>query len=56
MPPDGKPQWEGPGEYPYGFRDPEEYLYRAKPGLHREVVEEISSQKGEPDWMREIRL
>jgi Fe-S cluster assembly protein SufB len=56
MPPDEKPRWEGPGEYPYGFRDPEEYLYRAKPGLHREVVEEISSQKGEPDWMRERRL
>jgi Fe-S cluster assembly protein SufB len=56
MPPDEKPQWEGPSEYPYGFRDPEEYLYRAKPGLHREIVEEISSQKGEPEWMREIRL
>jgi Fe-S cluster assembly protein SufB len=52
----GKPQWEGPGEYPYGFRDPEEYLYRSTPGLHRELVEEISSQKGEPDWMRKIRL
>ncbi|MBN2085013.1 MAG: Fe-S cluster assembly protein SufB [Anaerolineales bacterium] len=52
----GKPQWEGPSEYPYGFRDPEEYLYRAQPGLHREVVEEISYRKGEPDWMRKLRL
>jgi Fe-S cluster assembly protein SufB len=56
MPPEGKPQWQGPGEYLYGFRDPEEYLYRARPGLHRDVVEEISSQKGEPQWMRETRL
>jgi Fe-S cluster assembly protein SufB len=56
MPPNGKPQWEGPSEYPYGFRDPEEYLYRSRPGLHREVVEEISSQKHEPDWMRRLRL
>jgi Fe-S cluster assembly protein SufB len=56
MPPNGKPKWEGPGEYPYGFRDPEEYLYRSNPGLHREVVEEISSQKNEPDWMRKLRL
>jgi Fe-S cluster assembly protein SufB len=55
MPANGKPQWEGPGEYPYGFRDPEEYLYRSPPGLHREIVEEISAQKGEPEWMREIR-
>ena len=56
MPPEAKAQWEGPEEYPYGFRDPEEYLFRARPGLHREVVEEISAQKGEPEWMREIRL
>jgi Fe-S cluster assembly protein SufB len=55
MPVDAKAQWQGPGEYPYGFRDPEEYLYRAKPGLHREVVDEISSQKSEPEWMHDRR-
>jgi Fe-S cluster assembly protein SufB len=55
MPSNGTPQWEGPAEYPYGFRDPEEYLYRSQPGLHREIVDEISAQKGEPEWMREIR-
>jgi Fe-S cluster assembly protein SufB len=53
---DGKPQWEGPGEYPYGFRDPEEYVYRARPGLRRELVDEISAQKGEPEWMHDLRL
>jgi Fe-S cluster assembly protein SufB len=44
------------GNYPYGFRDPEEYSYRAKPGIRREIVEEISSQKNEPEWMRKYRL
>ncbi len=50
------PDWEGFGENQDDFRDPEEYLYRARPGLHREVVDEISAQKGEPEWMHEIRL
>ncbi len=40
----------------YGFRDPEQYVYRTRPGLSREIVEEISRIKGEPEWMREIRL
>jgi Fe-S cluster assembly protein SufB len=51
-----KPDWEGFGENQDDFRDPEEYLYRARPGLHREVVDEISAQKGEPEWMHQIRL
>ncbi|MDZ7373674.1 MAG: Fe-S cluster assembly protein SufB [candidate division KSB1 bacterium] len=44
------------GEYRYGFHDPEQYVYKAPRGLTRTVVEEISSLKGEPQWMREIRL
>ncbi|MBI1729493.1 Fe-S cluster assembly protein SufB [Candidatus Acetothermia bacterium] len=32
------------------------YSYLGKPGLSREVVEEISRSKGEPDWMRQFRL
>jgi Fe-S cluster assembly protein SufB len=47
---------DGLGEYKYGFKDPEEYAYRARPGLHRDVVDEISSQKDEPDWMHKRRL
>jgi Fe-S cluster assembly protein SufB len=43
-------------DYRYGFQDPEEYPYRMEPGLRREVVEEISAQKDEPAWMRDIRL
>jgi Fe-S cluster assembly protein SufB len=46
----------GLGEYKYGFQDPEEYAFRAQPGLRREVVDEISSQKGEPEWMHRRRL
>ncbi|MEO0300315.1 MAG: Fe-S cluster assembly protein SufB, partial [candidate division WOR-3 bacterium] len=32
------------------------YLYTAPKGLTKKVVEDISSIKGEPDWMREFRL
>ncbi|MCG0239010.1 MAG: Fe-S cluster assembly protein SufB [Firmicutes bacterium] len=45
-----------PSEYKYGFRDPEKYVFKARKGLDREVVEQISRMKGEPDWMREFRL
>jgi len=44
------------GEYRYGFNDPEDYVYKSGKGLSRAVVEEISSQKGEPEWMRAYRL
>ncbi len=41
----------------YDFKDStDRYEYIGKPGLSREVVEEISRIKGEPDWMREFRL
>ena len=44
------------GEYKFGFHDDVKPVYQSKPGLSREVVEEISYLKGEPDWMREFRL
>ncbi len=44
------------GEYKYGFRDPENYVFKSDKGLTREIVESISRWKKEPDWMREIRL
>jgi Fe-S cluster assembly scaffold protein SufB len=34
----------------------EHYTFIGKPGLRREVVEEISRIKGEPEWMRKFRL
>lgn len=43
-------------EYQYGFRDRDVSVYRAKRGLTREIVEEISQMKNEPDWMLEFRL
>lgn len=42
--------------YEFGFHDPTNYTYQAKPGLGRNIVEEISYQKGEPEWMREFRV
>lgn len=43
-------------EYQYGFKDPETYIYKSKQGLDESVVREISSRKGEPQWMLEFRL
>ncbi|MHC4942762.1 MAG: Fe-S cluster assembly protein SufB [Planctomycetota bacterium] len=45
-----------PEEYRYGFHDPENYVFRSGKGLNRELVEEISRMKNEPDWMLERRL
>lgn len=44
------------GEYKYGFSDRDVSIYRTKKGLTREVVEEISRIKEEPQWMLEFRL
>ena len=44
------------GQYKYGFHDPENYVFKAKRGLSREVVEQISHMKGEPQWMLDFRL
>jgi len=43
-------------EYKYGFSDPEDYVFKSKKGLNAEIVEEISTMKGEPHWMRDFRL
>ncbi len=40
----------------YGFSVPENYVFKARKGLNREIVEEISWMKSEPDWMRKFRL
>src|SRR5512143_1402709 len=48
---------EGIGEYKYGFHDPEDkYAFKSQKGLSREVVEQISHMKGEPQWMLDFRL
>src|SRR3989441_7865257 len=43
-------------EYQYGFHDDNTPVFKAKRGLSRTVVEEISHMKNEPDWMRKFRL
>jgi Fe-S cluster assembly protein SufB len=47
---------EGLDDYKYGFADPDEAVFRTKKGLDREVVEQISAMKGEPEWMLAYRL
>ncbi|WP_217588665.1 Fe-S cluster assembly protein SufB [Lentibacillus saliphilus] len=43
-------------EYKYGFHDKDVSVFRTERGLTRTVVEEISRQKEEPEWMLEQRL
>ncbi|MGB1251426.1 MAG: Fe-S cluster assembly protein SufB [Candidatus Promineifilaceae bacterium] len=40
----------------YGFADVEDYVYKAEKGLNEELIRYISTSKGEPDWMLDIRL
>jgi Fe-S cluster assembly protein SufB len=43
------------GQYKYGFADPENYAFKSRKGLDREMVEQISHMKLEPEWMRDFR-
>jgi Fe-S cluster assembly protein SufB len=40
----------------YDFRTEERYVFKARKGLDREIVHQISDLKNEPDWMRQFRL
>jgi Fe-S cluster assembly protein SufB len=44
------------GDYKYGFQDKDVSVFRSERGLTREIVEEISSMKDEPQWMLDYRL
>ena len=44
------------GEYQYCFHDPDRSVFRARKGIDRETVIQISEMKGEPDWMLDSRL
>ena len=40
----------------YDIKNKDEYDFKIKKGLTKEIIEEISRQKNDPEWMREIRL
>jgi Fe-S cluster assembly protein SufB len=42
--------------YRFGWKDPDHSVFTPKRGLSEAVVEEISSMKSEPEWMRKFRL
>jgi Fe-S cluster assembly protein SufB len=42
--------------YKYGFKDDYQGIFRTERGLTKEIVEEISRSKEEPEWMLEFRL
>ncbi|WP_164216591.1 Fe-S cluster assembly protein SufB [Virgibacillus sp. YIM 98842] len=43
-------------DYKYGFQDRDVSVFRSGKGLTREIVEEISRMKEEPEWMLDYRL
>ena len=47
---------DGIGEYKWGFKDPETYVFKPRKGLNREIVVKISQMKAEPQWMLDFRL
>lgn len=42
--------------YVFDFKTKTKSMYEAKNGLNQEVIQQISEQKNEPQWMREMRL
>ena len=40
----------------YDIKNKDEYDFKIQKGLTKEIIEEISKQKNEPDWMLSIRL
>ena len=40
----------------YDIKNKDEYDFKIQKGLTEEIIEEISKQKNEPEWMKEIRL
>lgn len=40
----------------YDIKNKDNYEYKAKKGLSKEIIEEISKQKNEVQWMRDFRL
>jgi Fe-S cluster assembly protein SufB len=51
-----KEQLQDFGEYQYGFRDVEDYVYKSERGLNHAKVAQISKMKNEPEWMLDFRI
>jgi Fe-S cluster assembly protein SufB len=48
---------EGIDDYKYGFKTPGVHVFQSpRRGLDREIVEQISAMKNEPQWMLDFRL
>ncbi len=42
--------------YDFRYEEKDQDFYKIQEGLTREIVEEISDKKGDPQWMRDFRL
>ena len=42
--------------YDFRYEETEENTFRLESGLTPEIVQKISEEKGDPEWMREFRL
>ena len=40
----------------YDIKNKDDYEFKIKKGLTKEIVEEISKRKNEPEWMKELRI
>ena len=52
----GKTKLEEINRNIYDIKNKDEYEYKIKKGLTSEIINEISKQKNDPEWMREFRL
>ena len=44
------------GPYSLGWMDKEDFVYRPKKGINSTIIKDISWNKSEPEWMRDLRL
>lgn len=40
----------------YNIKNKDNYEFKIEKGLTKDIIEEISKQKSDPEWMREFRL
>ena len=46
----------GISDYKYGFHDDVAPVFKSRKGLNKDIINQISDMKDEPDWMLEFRL